>query len=135
MTFVEKIKMKKTLWLEYQKCKKIAFRAFREFDEAENAIFTSVTFETNVTEYDWPADAPCKRKLYNDFNRPVDAENPPMASNVFEYSSYCENFPGCTKTDCQHYQNYLKYIKAREKLDAANKLKDAAKKRFYSKLK
>ena len=119
MTLIEKFNIHKSRWQEYRKCKKMLNQATRDLDNAENKIFTSVTFESEVTEYDWPADAPCKRKLYNDFNGPVDSDTPPLACNIFEYPSYCENFPGCTKTGCQHYQNYLKYVDSREKWEKA----------------
>lgn len=125
--WLEKYNIRKAQWKEYLRCRKNYNRTWNENYEAEKKIFTSVTFESEVTEYDWPDDAPCKRKLYNDFNGPVDSDNPPLPSNIFEYPSYCDNYPGCEDTHCQHYPNYLKAMETREKLEKAKEELDKAK--------
>ena len=135
MKFIEKLKIRKQLWKEYRICHKNVQRAFREFDKAEDAIFTSVTFETEVKEYDWPEDAPCKRKIYNDFNGPVDAENPPLPCNLFEYVDNCSNFPSCHNTECKHYANLWKYIDAKGKLNLAEQKLKKAKEALRAKIK
>ena len=135
MTLKEKFNIRKSRWQEYRRCRKNKNKIWQECHDAESKIFISVTFYHNMTEYDWPSDAPCKRKLFNDFNGPVDSDNPPFVGNIFEYPSYCKNFPSCHKTDCPHYANYLRYIDASGKLRLAQKELYKARKELFAKIK
>ena len=127
MTWLEKFNIRKAQLKKYIKYKKVVNRAKDDLYYAEKKISTAVSFDSVVTEYDWPADAPCRRKIVNDLNGFVDSDNPPFVGNVFEYKSYCDNFPLCTETTCQHYPNYAKTVKAREKLKYAQEALDRAK--------